>query len=154
MRHPTLFICQVLVAICLLASSSQAQVPTLPPIPPGEDRIQFLPEGRSAPYSGQLFDNDTALRWGNWLKQWKLRYEIDLNEQARLCANDRYLQQYRLELEQEKYNRMVATYQQEVTRLNTIIQTPTPWYQSPWVYVGVGVVGTVAVVGLGAYLAP
>lgn len=67
--------------ILLFSSTARAAEPTLPPIEPipaGEDKIVAVAAGEKAPFDGQLFDNDTALRWGNWLIQYKSRYELDL----------------------------------------------------------------------------
>lgn len=150
MKYNALIAWLVLLSFCLPAIS-YAQTITLQPIPPGDDQILFLQMGQPAPYDGQLFDNPTAMRWGNWLRQWKLRYEIDMKEQAQLCTNDKNLAQYKLELEQQKYNQVVATYAAEVTRLNTQLSQPTPWYKTQTFGIGIGVASTLVLTGVVVY---
>lgn len=54
-------------------------------IPPGDDVIEPVKKGEPAPFSGQLFDTSTALRWGNWLQQYKLRLDVDVKAVEKVC---------------------------------------------------------------------
>jgi len=54
-------------------------------IPEGDDTIVVLREGRPAPFDGQLYSNDTALRWANWLSQYQLRLKIDVEVERKVC---------------------------------------------------------------------
>ena len=66
-----------LVALALFMSTTATASPALTPIPPGEDKIEPITQGQVSPFSGQVFDNKTALRWGNYLQQCKVRLELD-----------------------------------------------------------------------------
>lgn len=55
---------------------------------PGEDKIVALKEGDKAPFEGQLFSPDTALRWASWLEQYKVRLEIEKERAEDLCTVD------------------------------------------------------------------
>jgi hypothetical protein len=57
-------------------------------IPPGEDKIVTIEKGSPAPFSGHLFDTDTALRWANWLEQYKYRLDIDVGAEQAKCQID------------------------------------------------------------------
>lgn len=54
-------------------------------IPPGDDVIKTLKKGALAPFSGQLFSTDTAMRWGFWLQQYKLRLREDVLAEISRC---------------------------------------------------------------------
>lgn len=54
-------------------------------LPPGEDKIVALSLGQAAPFKGQLFDNDTAMRWAFWLEQYKLRLKVDVASEQATC---------------------------------------------------------------------
>lgn len=53
-------------------------VPNITTLPAGDDNITAVRKGDPAPYAGQLFDENTSLRWALWLQQYKLRYGTDL----------------------------------------------------------------------------
>lgn len=79
---------RVLVCASLLPALVSAQeVPQLAVVtyPPGEDKIVVLRKGDPAPFVGQLFDEDTALRWALWLKQYKGRYALDMQAAQDSC---------------------------------------------------------------------
>jgi hypothetical protein len=90
---------RALVASVLLPATASAAEPrfSLPPlvpelrvelqaIPAGEDQIVVLEEGKPAPFSGQLFSNNTALRWGNWLEQYRIQTPLMLETQRAVCV--------------------------------------------------------------------
>ena len=54
-------------------------------IPAGDDHIMSLEKGQTAPYAGHLFDTDTALRWANWLEQYKFRLGLDAGVERAKC---------------------------------------------------------------------
>lgn len=54
--------------------------------PPGDDNIVAVKKGEAAPFAGQLFDENTALRWAMWLQQYKLRYGQDMLAERASCA--------------------------------------------------------------------
>lgn len=77
---------RVLIVALLLPSFAAAQTPPIEAIPPGEDKIVVLKEGESAPFPGQLFDPYTAIRWANWLQQYKYRLDADVKREQALCS--------------------------------------------------------------------
>jgi hypothetical protein len=75
-----------IVVLMLVPSFVLAQ--TLPPIPPGEDKIEVIFEGEKAPYTGQLFDQTTALRWGIWLQRYPMLLKEQTENQQKLCDTE------------------------------------------------------------------
>lgn len=47
-------------------------------VPEGKDNIVVIHKGDPAPFTGQLFDQPSALRWANWLEQYKYRLGADV----------------------------------------------------------------------------
>lgn len=62
-------------------------------IPSGEDRFVALAQGAAAPFAGQLFDTPTALRWANYLEQYRTQISLrDKAYQQLLLEDQRYCQ--------------------------------------------------------------
>lgn len=126
-------------------------------IPPGTDKISPLRKGEPAPYDGQLFDNATSLRWGNWLLQYKLRLTADVEFERKVRAADVQLWTQRYDISEQKYTTVTRDYQEKVAALSSQVMTlqlevnNPPWYRSPWFGFTAGVVFTGACIGLGAY---
>lgn len=128
----------------LFPTTAHTQELQLKTIPPGESRIVSLEKDQPAPFDGHLYDNDTALRWANWLKQSKMLYRIDLSAseerrklEGKICAQ-------RMNLKQEQYNEMVAGYSQRLRKLEEERRNP-PWYETVWFGATVGAATTLAV---------
>lgn len=79
---------RVLVALVLLPATAMAQSPLVLTYPPGDDNILVLRKGAVAPFDGQLFDNDTSMRWALWLRQYKERYTLDMAAAQASCQVD------------------------------------------------------------------
>ena len=133
--------------------------PAVQDIPPGEDTIVSLKKDERAPFTGQLFDPPTALRWANWLQQYKLRLQTDVEAQKKICAADAALGQRKLEIEQEKNTVITGDLRQQgtvkdarISDLEKQIDSP-PFYKTFWFGATIGVVVTGALFGLGAYVA-
>lgn len=90
------------VVLLLLSSSAHASEGKLQDIPPGQDLIVSIQKGEQAPFTGQLFNVDTAMRWGNWLMQYKHRLTLDVDREKRLCAAELKYQHQLLSIEEEK----------------------------------------------------
>src|SRR5262249_17736138 len=75
------FLVPLLISRLALAEAPAALVT----YPPGDDRITSLKLGAAAPYDGQLFDTNTALRWASWLKQYQALYALDLKASEATC---------------------------------------------------------------------
>jgi hypothetical protein len=106
-------------------------------IPSGPDRIVPMKLNMPAPFAGQLFDNDTALRWANWLKQYKLRLKVDVEEQKQLCLVTTTALSQELVVEKEKYSAVMKTYDERLTQLKLEADNP-PWYRNVWVGIIIG----------------
>lgn len=86
MRFP-----RFLLVAFLIASTARAEGPLVDTFPPGDDQISVVKKGEAAPYTGQLYSPDTALRWAFWLQQYKLRLKVDVEaEKARTAAELTY----------------------------------------------------------------
>ncbi len=81
MKHLLAFITFLWVLIFAPALSAQE----LESIPPGDDKIVPLKKGVPAPFDGQLFNPETALRWANWLEQMKTRLTLDVKKAEDVC---------------------------------------------------------------------
>lgn len=133
--------------------------PPLIPVPDGEDRIQHVEKGEPAPYSGQLFDPSTALRWAHYLQQAKLRLNEDVIYERRVCnAHLTYMGQ-RVELEVQYAEAVEADLRGRVLRLEQRnvdladeVQNPG-FFKSPGFWFAVGVLTTGALTGLGVLVA-
>lgn len=85
----------VLLVTTTAAGEFKTQLPELPElkveltdIPAGEDKIVPVRKGTPAPYAGQLFSDSTALRWGNWLEQYRLQVPLLLKTQETVCLTE------------------------------------------------------------------
>ncbi len=128
-------------------------------IPPGSDVIVVVKKDEKAPFSGQLFEPATALRWANWLQQYKLRLQTDVEMQKKVCAADATLGQRKLEIEQEKNAIIVGDLRTQlgvekgrVADLQKSADSP-PFYKTVWFGAVLGVVVTGALFGLGVWAA-
>lgn len=151
------------VVLCLLVlvlpstAWADSPAPVVIDIPAGSDKIVPLKKGELVPYDGQLFDNPTALRWGNWLLQYKYRLVADVDLQKRLCEADtglwskKYeLLDHRYKLVTEDYQKQIVLWQNEAAKYKQELENP-PWYKSPFFHITLGVLFTGTAVGLGAY---
>lgn len=145
------------VSVLLLSSVAAAQTPPIVTVPAGKDRITPLKLDEPAPYSGQLFDPPTALRWANWLKQYKLRLRVDVERERESCSTKI---KYEREVKKAEVNRARAIEKDLKVRLQRSEQARLkaehelrnpPWYRATWFGVSVGVVGTAALFGLSAW---
>lgn len=117
-------------------------------VPPGEDRIYYLKEGEKAPFAGQLFDNPTAIRWGNWLEQYRYRLSFDVETQRQIDqVKIDYLSAV-VSLEREKYSQVTDEQRKVIQDLQAQLAEPAPWYESFEFGMGVGVATTALVFGL------
>jgi len=119
-------------------------VPVLPAVPEGPDIHGFLRKGATAQYDGFLFDSPTALRWGNWLNLWKLRYQIDFEMQQRVCSVNTDLLKEQLKAEQQRSAYVVETYRAQLELERK--KNDQPWYRSFEFGVGAGVAGSLVLV--------
>jgi len=127
----------------LLTSGAQAQeLPEVPdfklePLPAGSDRILSLPKGEPAPYSGQLFDASTALRWANYLEQYRVQLGLRERAHLHLRAAERGYWEAVVVAErtagktvQEDLGTRLHKVEDDNARLQQELLQPTPWYST------------------------
>ncbi len=139
---------RVAVALVLLPRLAFADPPAIQSIPPGDDKIVVVHEGEKVPFSGQLFDPATALRWGNWLQQYKAAMAIVATHEQQVCkANLDYdtkvaeIEKTRSDgIEKDLRKRLLDSEQARVN-LQQQIDHP-PFYREFWFQAGVGVLVT------------
>jgi hypothetical protein len=132
-------------------------IPPVQTIPPGEDKIVPVRLGEPAPFSGQLYDPQTALRWAFWLQQWKGRYQLDLAQTRNLCTVElTYADEVRA-AEHGRALRVEADLQQRLLRsegarvkLEDSLRDPS-FFTSPGFYYALGVVTAGVMVGLSVW---
>lgn len=131
--------------------------PGVKDIPAGTDKIVGVKEGDKAPFTGQLFEPATALRWANWLQQYKLRLAVDVEAEKKICAADKELGQKKLDIEQEKnkaitddLRKQVATKDARITDLEKAADSP-PFYRTVWFGAVLGATAAFLAVGLTAW---
>jgi len=145
------------VLVLLLVFPSTARAQSVESIPPGPDKIQPLQLKEPAPYSGMLYDYDTALRWGNWLKQYQLRLKIDVEAEKKKCdvelaAGRKILaltEGAHKESERDLKARVLKLEQRNV-ELEKELRNPS-WYNTRTFGVIVGVTGSALLFGLSVY---
>ena len=120
------------------------------PVPPGDDKIEAVKKGDPAPFSGQLYDPATALRWANYLQQYRFRLQSDVELQKKLDQADIDYQKKLVVIEQEKYTRVVTDLEAKNKKLQLEAADP-PFYRTMWFGVVVGAAAAFAAVGFAAW---
>jgi hypothetical protein len=146
---------KVFLIVFMIPSIVMAQ--TAPPIqvwPPGEDNIAPLRLGEKAPYDGQLFTPETALRWGNMLQQYQLRLKLDVQLEIDRCKAETAYRDKLLKIEKTRARSVEKDLQSRLLRVEKInaeleeeFRNP-PWYNTRTFGVIVGVLATSAIVGM------
>jgi hypothetical protein len=150
--------------VFLMPALVSAQVlPTVPryelkPIPPGDDRIVPLNEGKKAPFSGQLYDPATALRWANFLEQYRLQLDLCYKTSGELQQLERTYWQSVVRIEEGAHKEIRLDLQTRLERVEKrnaelegeLLKGP-PWYETRTFGVVLGFVGGVGVVALSAW---
>jgi len=129
--------------------------------PPGDDQIVPLGLGDRAPFEGQLFSTDTAIRWGFRLQTLRLQLETDVAREREICAaqNDLLTTKMQLAADNQLFQlttlrEQLVAQQQQVVELNAQLAEAkdTPWYAT-WTFgLAVGIVVSGVLVGLTGYL--
>ena len=137
----------VFLLLFLCATPAAAQ---LAPIPPGDDKIEPVAQGQPSPFSGQLFDSRTALRWGNYLEQCKTRLKLDVELQKKIGDIEAESLRQQLKLREEQHVLVVADYQKRLGEAQADGQNP-PFYRTVWFGLVVGIAGTALAAGGAAW---
>jgi hypothetical protein len=135
---------QIIAAILLTTHIAIAAEP-VQTIPAGDDKIVAVSAGQAAPFTGQLFDNNTAIRWGNWLQQYKLRLSVDVAAQQNVDQIQIDLLSKKLDLELARYATVTQDYQKQLALLQEELRNP-PFYKTPWFGFTCGIIASVALV--------
>jgi hypothetical protein len=131
-----------------------AALPPIQTIPPGDDVIAPLRKGQAAPFTGQLFGPNTALRWGNWLQQYKYRLKWDVAAVQNKCTIEINYQSSLLTIEKDRAQKVETDLttrlgRSEEARLNAEEEARNPpWYSTTAFGVIIGAVATAAVFGI------
>jgi hypothetical protein len=151
----------VLIASLLLPSLAVAQEAPSPQVvtyPPGDDKIVVVHKGDAAPFTGQLYDDSTAVRWAVWLQQYKGRYAIDMKTAEEVCSVKLSTAEKLATIAAERDAAVHADAMQrlkdsETARLKAEEELRHPgFFDRPAVWFAIGVVATVAVTASTAYL--
>lgn len=137
--------------------SSDRESPPVEAIPPGDDDIVSLKKGQPAPFDGQLFGSLTALRWANWLQQYKYRLIWDVEKEQSVCTVEKKYRDDLLVAEEERAKKVETDLNERLARSEQArldaeeeVRNP-PWYSTTTFGVVVGVVATAAVFGLAVW---
>lgn len=132
------------------ALAEEVPPPKVLTYPAGEDKITVVHKGDAAPYTGQLFDDSTAIRWAMWLQQYKTRYSLDMGAAQESCAVRLDSAAALQAIEKARTTAVEADLRQrlkevDAARLTLEQEVREPgFFKSPAFWYGVGVVTTVA----------
>lgn len=119
------------------------------------DEVVPIEHGERAPFSGQLFPTELAIRMGMRIERLELQLEADVQRAQDLCAAETAYRDRLLELERERY-------QNDTTELRTAAEgladelaeaRQVPWWRSWGFAFGMGVLASVLLVAGTAALA-
>lgn len=145
---------KLLTALFVLSFSTTAHAGDMKvaTIPPGDDNIVSVKKGEPAPFAGQLFDTDTAIRWGLWLQQYQSLTDLNLQRQEAVCKAELNYKQTLSDIEAEKAQLTASDLLARLkrsedarTKAEQELSSP-PWYRSGTFQFSLGVLATVAVV--------
>lgn len=146
MRYVALIVLLTLLPHIAHAENPPTSAAPLVAVPPGEDIVTVVKKGDAAPFTGQLFDQPTALRWANYLQQCHFRLQADVDYQKKYDSAAVVLAQTQLDLERSQYTAVTAELQKKLTMAQTQLAEGPPWYQTATFGAIVGVVLTLAAV--------
>lgn len=126
-----------LLVLALLLPSAAAQAQDAPEgdvdVPAGEDRIVVAREGTAAPFTGQLFDQATALRWGNRIVRYRMRIHLLEEELVAVRAEYEASIATRLRIVDESYARQLTlqaeSFGREITGLRDDLREQATRYE-------------------------
>ena len=129
-------------------------VPPVTAIPAGDDKIVPLAKGDVAPFTGQLYDPLTALRWANWLQQYKYRLQWDVEKQVSVCLIEKTYRDELLAAEEKRAEAVELDLTERLGRSEQArldaeeeVRNP-PWYSTTTFGVIIGAVATGVVFGI------
>ncbi len=146
---------KLIVALLLVPQLAWAGSPPVKEIPPGEDIIVPVKKGQPAPIDGQVFSPDTAVRWANWLQQYRLRLDWDVQYAEDVCKEETGYRDKLLTIEKERgastekslRDELLKSEQGRIAAEQEVRDGP-PWYNTTEFGIVVGTVITVGAVAL------
>lgn len=141
---------KIVAAFLLFAATARAE-PHVATIPPGDDVITSLKKGGVAPYDGQLFGTDTAIRWGLWLQQYRANLDTEIEHAKATCTAQLGYKDSLATIESDKSSAtmqdlITRIQRSETARLNAEHELASPpWYRSGTFQFTLGVLSTVLV---------
>ncbi len=131
MDNKTLQVSCLIASMLLAVNDARADGADVVNIPAGVDKIIPMRKGEASPIEGQLFDNDTALRWANWLVQYKQLVKSNAEMQRRICEIDVGVANQKLEIEKEKSQKVIPDLEKKLAKAQDEAQNP-PFYKTFW----------------------
>ena len=127
-----------LIALLLLVPQlAWAEAQPVKEIPAGEDIIVPIKKGQPAPFDGQLFDANTALRWGNFLQQYKLRLDWDVKYAEDVCKEETSYRDKLLVISKEQSAATEKSLRDELVKsekgrldAEAVVRDGPPWYNT------------------------
>jgi hypothetical protein len=126
-------------------NEAHAQGADVQNVPSGNDKVIPIRKGEPAPIDGQLFDNDTALRWANWLVQYKNLVRVNNTYYEKVCSIDKDLAAKKLEIQEHQYQVVTADLQKNLSKAQDDAANP-PFYKTFWFGATIGVAVSLATV--------
>lgn len=149
---------KVFIAALLIPSVLYAQTPPIATIPPGEDKISAVKKADPAPYDGQLYSTDTAIRWAFWLQQYKFRLKSDVETAQQICKAETDYRDKSLVIEQKRADKVEKDLTDRLLRSEKARLTAEdearnpPWYRTREFGLVLGVIGTAGLVSLSVWV--
>lgn len=132
-----------------------AAEPKIVDIPPGDDVIVPVKKGDISPITGQVFSNESSLRWANWLQQYRFQLkQSELYGQEKLKASESLCLR-KSEVTAAGHAEAIKLYRDRVVAQQASIATlqaevtDPPFYRTVWFGFVTGVVVTGLAVGIG-----
>lgn len=137
--------CLIATLMLQVNNEAHAQGADVQNVPSGNDKVIPIRKGEAAPIDGQLFDNDTALRWANWLVQYKNLVKINGAYHEKVCSIDTELSAKKLEIQQQTYQTVTADLQKNLSKAQDDAANP-PFYKTFWFGATIGIALSLATV--------
>jgi len=130
--------------------------PPIMDVPPGDDVIVVAEKGKPAPISGQLFSQETALRWANWIDQYRQRLVLDVAYEKEVCRVELEHRDTLVGIEQTRadalgidLNKRLVRSEQRNADLQDSINNPSFWRSMEFGIILGAVVTAAGVVSIG-----
>jgi len=113
------------------------------------DEIVAIERGQRAPFDGQLFPTEVAIRLGMRVERLQLQLTADVEREQDLCRAQLQFEERRLQLEQERRDfeieQLTDLVDQQAEEL--VAARTVPWYRTWGFAFGMGIVASLLLVG-------